>query len=461
MSASWLRRTARGLVARGGALSERLVGAGAALLGARATPRWARRARAHRLERFGAIFQLTWPRALVFTDRQFARDALGLHVDPPQWADAEGDGQLTATTLSAPFEAHLQLTNRCAAGCHGCYTGASPQAAGEWGLAEWRRALEELARCGVFHVALGGGESATLPWLGELAAYAHELGVVPNLTTSGLEGLDRLLAIHDRFGQINVSLDGLGEVYRAVRGFDGFAAADRAVRALRAVKRDVGLNVVVTRANFAHLETLFAYARDLRLSEVELLRYKPAGRGTLGYEQRRCTDAQHRALFPLVAGAARRHRVRIKVDCSYTPMVVHHRPDPELLAQLVVYGCTGGDFLIGAKANGQLTACSFAAPPPPLEERRPRVDELGAYWGAAGAFAPFRDWRESAEPCRSCAYLTLCRGGCRVVAAHLGEATEPDPECPRVIDHRRRAGDLDDGAGLGDPPGRRRHLRVI
>lgn len=445
-------------------LRSRLAGARDVLgaLGERLLPApWARRARRHRLERFGAIFQLTWPRALVFVDRAFARRALRLAAEeqPPLWAEPEGDGDVAGRVLSAPFEAHLQLTNRCGAGCQGCYTGASPEGApGEWGLAEWKRALDELARCGVFHVALGGGESAALPWLSELAAHATALGIVPNLTTSGLEGLERLLPIADRFGQINVSLDGVGAAYRDVRGFDGFAAADRAVRALRAAKRDVGINVVVTRQSFERLDEVFAYAAAQRLSEVELLRYKPAGRGSRGYEARRCTDAQHRAFFPKIAGAARRHRLRIKVDCSYTPMLAHHQPDPELLSQLVVYGCTGGDFLIGAKPGGQLTACSFAAPPPPLGEHRPAVTELAAYWARPDAFAPFRSWRDAAEPCASCTYLSLCRGGCRVVAAHAGNAAEPDPECPRVVDHRRAAPAPADDAEPAPP---RRHLPVL
>src|SRR5437868_11060322 len=235
-----------------------------------------------RLEQFGAILQLTAPRALVFVDRAFARSvrvagaaaagatsaatAAGA-AEPAIWAGPEtavGDAP-----LSAPLEAHLQLTNRCDAGCRGCYTGASPDGApGEWGLAEWMRAIDRLADAGVFHVALGGGESAVLPWLGELAEHARRRGIVPNLTTSGLAGLDRLLAISGRFGQINVSLDGLGPTYAAVRGFDGFARADSAIRALRRVKRDVGINVVVTRDSFAELDALFGYAAEHRLSEV-------------------------------------------------------------------------------------------------------------------------------------------------------------------------------------------------
>ena len=406
-----------------------------------------------RLERFGAIVQLTVPRALVFVDRALARRAaaIGGAGEPAIWAGPEtavGDAP-----LSAPLEAHLQLTNRCDAGCRGCYTGASPDGArGEWGLAEWMRAIDELADAGVFHVALGGGESAVLPWLGELADHARRRGIVPNLTTSGLAGVDRLVAIAGRFGQINVSLDGLGASYARVRGFDGFARADAAIRALRRVKREVGINVVVTRDSFDELDRLFGYAAEHRLSEVELLRFKPSGRGARAYDELRCSDAQHRALLPAVLAAARRHAVRVKIDCSYAPMLAHHRPDRALLAELCVYGCTGGDFLVGAKPGGQLTACSFAAPPPPAADAtRPRITELRGYWDTRDAFGAFRRWRDAREPCASCEYHALCRGGCKVVSAHVtGDPAAPDPECPRVIDVARRA-----------PGDGRVHLRVL
>lgn len=419
-----------------------------------------------RLERFGAIMQLTVPRALVFVDRAMARRTLGVRAgeEPAIWRGPEpGVGD---EVLSAPLEAHLQLTNRCAAGCKGCYTGASAEGApNEWGLAEWTRAIDALAEAGVFHVALGGGESAALPWLGELADHARRRGIVPNLTTSGLDGLERLLAIADRFGQINVSLDGLGATYAAVRGFDGFARADHAIRALRAKKREVGINVVVTRRNFDELDGIFAYAAERRLSEVELLRFKPSGRGARAYAELRCTDAQHRAFLPAVLAAARRHAIRVKVDCSYTPMLAHHAPDRALLAELAVYGCTGGDFLVGAKPGGQLTACSFAAPPPvpagdrDPDARRPRVTELAAYWQAPGAFGAFRAWRAAAEPCASCEYHALCRGGCKVVSAHAaGDLAAPDPECPRVVDHgAKRAAE----GAPGSSAGTRRRLPVI
>src|SRR5262249_57627550 len=99
-------------------------------------------------------------------------------------------------------------------------------------------------------------------------------------------------------GQMNVAIGGGGPAYAAVRGFDGFARADEAVVRLRRAKKEIGLNCVVTRANFDALGDVFAYARRRRLNEVELLRFKPSGRGARAYEELRCTDAQHRGPLP-------------------------------------------------------------------------------------------------------------------------------------------------------------------
>ena len=385
-----------------------------------------------RVERFGAIVELRRPQALVFINRAYAR-ALGLTPRPGSdyWRGANALGD---APLSAPLEAHLQITDRCQAGCQGCYTASTPAGSADaWPAPRWKSALDALAEMGVFHVALGGGESASLDWLGEVASHARARGLVPNLTTSGLAGVDSLLAIVDLFGQINVSIDGLRSGYAAVRGFAGFAAADDALRRLRAKKREIGINVVVTRHNFAELDDIFAYARKRRLNEIELLRFKPAGRGVARFDALRCTDGQHRLFLPTVLAASRRHRVRARVDCSYVPMIAFHRPAPRLLANLAVYGCAGADHLVAASANGAATACSFAAAPP----ERPAIDELGDYWNDAHAFAAFRDWRDRPEPCQSCAYLSLCRGGCRAVADHLGgDERGADPECPLVVDWR-------------------------
>jgi radical SAM protein with 4Fe4S-binding SPASM domain len=180
-----------------------------------------------------------------------------------------------------------------------------------------------------------------------------------------------------------------------------------------------------------HLDELFAYAKHRGASEIELLRLKPAGRGASRdtYHSLRCTDAQHRSLVPTILALSRRHRLPTRLDCSLVPFVAHQQLETELLRFLSIYGCAGGDLLTAARADGKLSACSFASP------TSERVTNLRRYFADPSSFTPFRDYQAAEEPCHSCRYLTLCRGGCRVVAVHkTGSLRAPDPECPRVID---------------------------
>lgn len=397
------------------------------------------RERASRLEAFGAIVQMARPRALVFVDRARARH-LGVapRAGDAAWADATADGALGRAPLSAPLEAHLQLTNHCGAGCVGCYTGANPAAGeGELGLDGWKAALDHLAARGVFHVALGGGESFLLPWLFEIADRCRARNMVPNVTTSGL-GLTEEQAKRCRvFGRVNVSLDGTGpEGYGEFRRADSFAKADRALKLLRKHNAHVGINTVVTRSNFDHLEEIVRYARDLGCDEVEFLRLKPAGRASDAWAAHKPTPEQNRALLERLLAIRRRHRISLKVDCSFAPMVAWSGADPDVLEFFSVLGCEGGDYLVGIDAAGNSKPCSFEHDASQFVP----ASELKARWRDAATYPHYRGYSSAPpEPCATCEYQRVCRGGCRVVAKHMtGDPRAPDPECPRVMEWAAR-----------------------
>jgi radical SAM protein with 4Fe4S-binding SPASM domain len=280
---------------------------------------------------------------------------------------------------------------------------------------------------GVFHVALGGGEALDLEYLFAVAAYARERGITPNLTTSGLgltESAARDCAV---FGQINVSVDGIGAAYERARGFDGFHHAERALRLLRAVKREVGVNCVVSRTSFDALDGVARLVHELDLNELELLRFKPVGRGASLDEE--LTPAQARGLWPRARWLVLRHRIRVKLDCSFAPMVFWHRPSARVARFFGVQGCVAGDVLAAVQPEGVVTGCSF------LRDAAAPAGAIRAAWPAA--FSPLRTWAQTApEPCASCAYVALCRGGCHAVSAAHGAMLEPDPGCPRVQEHR-------------------------
>ena len=383
-----------------------------------------------RAEAFGGIVAVERPAALVYVDRARAR-ALG-HDGGARWAEPE-PASLAGAALVAPVEVHMMLTSRCPVGCTGCYADSTPRGDGaDLATAEWKEILDELAAAGVFHVALGGGESVLREDLLELARHARARGIVPNLTTSGVGVTDawarEAAAV---MGRINVSLDGTREVYTASRGVDLFDTAVGALRTLRRHTRRVGINCVVSRLTYPHLEDLAALCAELGLDELELLRFKPAGRGRAVFDRYDLTDAQRMGFLDAALDLHRHHGLRVRLDCSFLPFLAAHEPDPELLSRFGVLGCEGGNHLAAIKADGRVTACSFWEEPEAGGDAR-RFREM---WVAPGAFDVFRGFVDRApEPCRSCRYLQICRGGCRAVAAHVdGLPTGPDPGCPKVL----------------------------
>lgn len=373
-----------------------------------------------RAEWFGAVAALESPHLLVELNRAFAR-RLGL-TDSARWRGSDPGH------LSAPTEVHLVVSKQCSAGCTGCYVDATPKGAAI-SLEHGKRALEALAARGVFHVAMGGGEALELPYLFELAAHARAVGLVPNLTTAGL-GLTEAQAEACRvFGQVNVSVDGVGARYREARGFDGYARAERALRMLRARVERVGINFVVSRSSQPHLGEVVALAKRLGLDEVELLRFKPSGRGRGAFAHEEQTPEQARGLWPEVRWLAVRHRMRLKLDCSFAPMLFAHRPSVAVARFLGVVGCEGGNVLASVMPDGQLTGCSFGGP-----NEGHILDDAAVDHAFAHGFKAFRGHvKRAPEPCRGCEAQAACKGGCRVVSEASGDWHAPDPGCPKVV----------------------------
>lgn len=372
-----------------------------------------------RYEHFGGIVVLDRPAATVHVNRAWMR-RLG-YADSPLWA---GDERY----LSAPVTAHFAVTQRCPLHCTFCYNDAGEDAFDELTTEAIIAALDVLARMRVFTVAFGGGEPLARPDIFDLARYARRIGLCPTLTTNGML-VDEACADACRvFDHIHVSLDGVSDTYRAVRGVDGFEAAARGLELLRRRKIPVGVNCVVTRANFAHLDELARFLRINGVSDLLLLRLQPSGRAAESYLDQRLTPQQRREFYPLLHRLSRRHHIRWSVDCGTLPFLYWHGPQRWHMRLTGGEGCRAGSEIVEIDANGRVHPCSFT------EEALDAATDLASGWQNAVGFERFRQWADHApEPCRSCRYLGLCHGGCRNVAqAVAGDFAAPDPECPFV-----------------------------
>ena len=352
-----------------------------------------------------------------------------------------GAGQATR-----PLELHMAVTSRCPAPCTGCYLDARPDGYEPPFEALVARLVEARA-AGVSTVAFGGGEPLTRGDLGPLAAEARRLGLVPVMTTSGLGLTAARAAELGAFAQINVSHDGVDGGYEAVRGFDAAAHAERAIALLAAAGIPVGVNVVLTRASFPGLAATAARAAELGAGEIQLLRYKPAGRADDdGYAERRLEPSQVRALWPAIEALVAT-RLRVRIDCAMVPLLSEALlaavPDAaRALAALGVFGCEAGRHLGALTVRGAAAACSFFSlttrEPAPIALARSAAPaeparDLAATWDRDAGLARLRAYHAApAEPCRSCPLFSVCRGGCQIVSSRAG-SFGPDPECPRVL----------------------------
>jgi radical SAM protein with 4Fe4S-binding SPASM domain len=400
-----------------------------------------------RYENWGAWVKLESLPALVALDRE---GVLALGLDGKEtWT--EGPEASHTPNASAPIEVHLAVTAKCAAGCEGCYLDARPDGL-EPSLDTLLERLDALRDAGVFTVAFGGGEPTTREDIGELAKEAVRRGITPVLTTSGLGMTQEKARRLSAFAQVNVSYDGVGDDYRAVRGFDGARAAENAISMLSLEGVRVGVNVVLTRDTFPRVRETLRRARSLGAKEAQLLRYKPAGRAaTLDYMARRLTPDQADGVGPLLRSLVAEHAslagdaaeastgsvtnsgggtFAIRIDCA---MVAFLSADeelavlPERLSRFGIFGCEGAQALAAVKVDGAVSPCSFGSSTSLVAR------DLATGMGHDPEIARWRAYPLAPpEPCASCSLRAVCKGGCKVVASFLLGRMEPDPECPRV-----------------------------
>ena len=303
---------------------------------------------------------------------------------------------------------------------------------GELDAESLKRALDVLAEMKVFHIAFSGGDAMEKPEFFEIAQYARSKGIVPNYTISGFNMTAEISQKMRVFGQVNVSIDGLGEKYGVFRRQDMFEVADNAVEMLVKANVPTGINCVVARQTFDGIEELFRYAKRKKVNHLSFLRFSPSGRARSIYEKEKTTYQQNIALAPMLKKLSAKYKLDIKTACSFMPMFCYHNPPIESFEEVTRYGCEAGNVLLSMRSDGLISACAFLHNGPSVS-----VFDLKAALQKSGCFEKIRNWIKSApQPCKSCKYLNICKGGCHGVAEYAtGSLYNSDPECPFVVEY--------------------------
>jgi AdoMet-dependent heme synthase len=176
--------------------------------------------------------------------------------------------------FETPLSAVLVLTWRCNFRCRYCYFGTGPQPRDVLDREAALRVIREAADLGIVSIHFGGGEPLLHPHLPELAAAAHERGMLFSFSTNGSllsEGrIQALLAAG--LSNIQVSLDtAVPAVHDYLTQSTGtFQGVVAAIRGLKAAGIYVRVRSVITPDNLETVPELIDLLAGLAVDEVDL-----------------------------------------------------------------------------------------------------------------------------------------------------------------------------------------------
>ena len=338
-----------------------------------------------------------------------------------------------AAELEIPLAAMGEMTHRCPLQCPYCSNPvALAKGSEELSTEEWKRVLDELAGLGVLQFHFSGGEPLARRDIVELVAHAAKAGLYSNLITSAV--------LLDQAKMTALAEAGLNHVQISIQGAEA-ASADRiagykgghekklaAAKLVRAAGIPLTINAVMHRQNLDQLSDIIELAVAMDASRLEVAHVQYYGWALKNRAALIPTPEQLDEATRIVAAARIRLKGRLVIDYVI----------PDYYAE-TPKKCMGGwaqSFLILSPA-GKVLPCHAAESLTGLSFDSVRDASIEEIWRESPALNLYRGTEWMAEPCRSCEFREIDRGGCRCQAFALaGDASATDPACGKSPLHR-------------------------
>ncbi|MDP2720222.1 MAG: radical SAM protein [Dehalococcoidia bacterium] len=198
-----------------------------------------------------------------------------------------GKGAAPNSPLKAPKDGRpivvWNCTQRCNLHCVHCYSNSTDKPYdGELSTAEAKKFIQDVAEFGIPVLLFSGGEPLLRPDLFELATFARSQGLRPVISTNGTlideAAAERLARVG--FGEIGISLDGIGESNDRFRGKQGaYNDALQAIRNCIRAGQKVSLRFTITGQNVQDLGAIFDLVEKEGIPRVCFYHLAYSGRG--------------------------------------------------------------------------------------------------------------------------------------------------------------------------------------
>lgn len=330
------------------------------------------------------------------------------------------------TEMEAPLALLAEWTHRCPLRCPYCYNPLELESASnELDTATWCRVCDEAAEMGIHQVHFSGGEPTVRKDLEELVEHAADLGLYPNLITSGVlldeARINRLVELGLEHVQLSFQDSEATNADRICNRKGAYEKKIEVARLIRKAGLPLCVNVVVHRQNIDRLEEMIALAVELDAERLEVAQVQYYGWALKNRAAFIPTYAQLQWATRVVDEAHERLKGVLVID-YVIPDYYARRPK-------LCLGGWGRRFIVINPA-GKVLPCHAAETIPDLKFDNIKDHNLAWIWEYSEAFNKFRGTEWMAEPCRSCERKEYDWGGCRCQAFALtGDAANADPAC--------------------------------
>lgn len=335
----------------------------------------------------------------------------------------------SGTQLTAPETVHWAITYRCDQNCPDCYARRHvPNFGSELSTAAAMQLVDKLADCGVFQLAIGGGEPLLRSDLALICEHARQSGLIVHITTGYHSVSNELL----RGLKDNISVLQIGVKHHKLLE-DPAAECEKlsnTIQRARDLGVSVGANLMLSNTVLAHFDELIEVIARAGINRITLLRYKPpADRSQWILEnpspEKWCTFEQQ-----FCDTISRYHGVIFRVDCALS--FLQRNISPDTAQALGIRGCVAGERILALAPDGNAYPCSQLIRSDLRAGNLP-TDNPNDLWACSSAVGNCRSYRGSEEFARSqcgmCNAKNHC-GGCRAFA---DDWQGGDPGCPEPV----------------------------
>jgi pyrroloquinoline quinone biosynthesis protein E len=345
---------------------------------------------------------------------------------------AETVGLALKNTGLLPLAVLAEITHRCPLHCPYCSNPVNlERASAELTTQEWKRLIDEITGLGVLQIHFSGGEPLVRADLIDLVRHATAAGLYTNLITSGvLLNREKLAALAAAgLEHVQISFQDADEAGADVIG--GFKGAHRRKREAARLVREIGLpltvNAVVHRRNLERLPGLIDMAVELGAARLEVAHVQYLGWALKNRAALIPTVAQLDEATNVVEAARERLKGTLVIDYVI--------PDYYAVRPKTCMGGWGEKFF-NITPSGKVLPCHAAESITGLSFDSARNHSLSWIWSESPAMQKYRGTGWMKEPCKSCEYRDIDRGGCRCQAFALtGDAGMTDPTCAKSSRH--------------------------